>query len=74
MAAPEFSFRLAANRANAQKSTGPRTPEGKAQSRMNGVKHGMCCVEVVPEADRAEYDARCARWVVEQRPETDADM
>jgi len=27
---------LAANRANAAKSTGPRTPEGKARSAQNG--------------------------------------
>ena len=32
--------RLAANRRNAQKSTGPRTPRGKAQSRMNGLRNG----------------------------------
>jgi hypothetical protein len=72
MAVP--SFRDLANKANAQKSTGPRTEAGKAKSRMNGVKHGLCCVEVVPDADREEYEARCARWLVEQKPETDADM
>jgi hypothetical protein len=32
--------RLEANRRNAQKSTGPRTARGKAQSRMSGLKHG----------------------------------
>jgi len=32
--------RLAANRRNAQKSTGPRTPRGKAQSRMNSLRNG----------------------------------
>jgi len=32
--------RLEANRRNAEKSTGPRTARGKAQSRMNGLKSG----------------------------------
>src|SRR5208283_5458720 len=32
--------RLAANRHNARKSTGPRTARGKAQSRMNGLRSG----------------------------------
>ena len=32
--------RIAANRRNARKSTGPRTARGKAQSRMNGLRDG----------------------------------
>jgi len=32
--------RLEANRRNAQKSTGPRTARGKAQSRLNGLRTG----------------------------------
>jgi hypothetical protein len=39
--APVSEKRLAANRVNAQKSTGPRTGEGKAKSSKNAVKHGF---------------------------------
>jgi hypothetical protein len=31
-----------ANRENAKKSTGPRSPEGKAASSRNGLAHGLC--------------------------------
>src|SRR6267142_3947305 len=36
-----------ANRSNAQKSTGPRTPEGRAAVRLNGVKHGLTAETIV---------------------------
>ena len=36
-----------ANRLNAQKSTGPRTPEGKAVVSQNAVKHGLLAEQVV---------------------------
>ena len=39
--------KLAANRASAQKSTGPTSEEGKARSRMNALIHGMLAREVV---------------------------
>jgi hypothetical protein len=40
-AATPSAARVEANRANAQHSTGPRTPEGLARSSQNAVKHGM---------------------------------
>jgi hypothetical protein len=33
--------KLAANRANAKKSTGPRTPQGKRSSSLNAISHGI---------------------------------
>jgi hypothetical protein len=38
---PVSPEQLAANRANAAHSSGPRTPEGKARSAQNSLKHGF---------------------------------
>jgi hypothetical protein len=38
---------IEANRQNARKSTGPRTPEGRAVSKMNALKHGILSKEVL---------------------------
>jgi hypothetical protein len=46
-----------ANRQNAQHSTGPRTPEGKARSAANSLKDGFHSSRlVIPEEMRAEFD------------------
>jgi len=55
----------AANRRNAQKSTGPRTAQGKARSSQNAVKLGLFSRQVVPSArlldeDPAELEALLA--------------
>ena len=38
---------VAANRRNALKSTGPRTPQGRAVSRLNALQHGILSKEVL---------------------------
>ena len=54
---------MAANRANAQKSTGPRTLEGKQRASMSALKHGLAAQTVVlPHEDnrRLRGDAHLA--------------
>ena len=50
--------RAAANRANATRSTGPKTPEGKEKSRMNAVRHGLTAQSsVLPGEDPEQLEA-----------------
>src|SRR5438477_448622 len=41
MCAMASERQIAANRENAQKSTDPKTPEGRATVRVNGIEHGL---------------------------------
>jgi hypothetical protein len=48
---------IAANRRNARKSTGPKTPAGKARSAQNATKHGLLSRwPVLPEEDGAAFE------------------
>ena len=61
--------KLAANRRNAQKSTGPRTPSGKAIASMNAVKHGLCSSKpLITGENEAEFAGFVERWLDEIRP------
>ena len=45
---------IIANRRNSQKSTGPRSPEGKAVVSKNAVKHGLFASENVIKGEKKE--------------------
>ena len=61
---------IAANRRNAEKSTGPRTEAGRRRSRRNALRHGLCAetvVEILEDVEdykafetaiASEYDAQ----------------
>jgi hypothetical protein len=58
-AVPVSSARAEASRKNGAKSRGPKTPEGKARSSRNALKHGLRAVRyvVLPDEDPGEFAA-----------------
>ena len=61
---------LEANRANAKRSTGPKTPEGKARSRWNSYNHGLRARILLSGEDEAEFHQLRARLLDEYDPQT----
>ena len=58
-----------ANRLNAQKSTGPRSEEGKLRSARNSIRHGMLSKHIVVlEEDPAEFQALLTALHEEWKP------
>ena len=65
--APEISDKqLAANRRNATRSTGPRTPEGKARVKWNALKHGLLARSVVVPLKGGPENRRQFKALLEQ--------
>src|SRR5271155_3257347 len=61
---------LAANRRNAERSTGPRTEEGKKVSALNARRHNLTGqVTAMTEADRIMHDAFSASIIESLAPE-----
>jgi hypothetical protein len=62
---------IAANQANAQKSTGPTTAEGKQRSSLNALKTGLTGRTVLMPGDDAEaYRLHCRRFEDQFQPAT----
>jgi hypothetical protein len=63
--------RRAANKGNAQNSTGPTSAEGKAASRMNALKTGLYAKSlVIPGESRDEFDELVQQFNHQYRPTT----
>ena len=69
---PTSEARIRANRENARRSTGPKTPEGKARSRCNALKHGLTGQGVaLPTEDKIEIEERFIALQEDMKPSTD---
>ena len=63
--------RIAANRRNSKKSTGPKTDAGKAISRMNTVVHGLRSdVVVLRTENAAEFESQRLAWIEDWKPQS----
>jgi hypothetical protein len=63
--------RTESNRANAQLSTGPRTPDGKLASSRNSTKHGLASgTLLIPGEDPAGFEALLNDLLEEHQPAT----
>jgi hypothetical protein len=67
---------LAANRANAAKSTGPRTAEGKARAALNSRKHSLtaAAVTMLRIEDQGELDNLRADALTHYQPQTSQEI
>src|SRR5260370_8602695 len=65
----------APNRRNARKSTGPKSDEAKARTRMNAVRHGLTAQQaVLPHEDSRNYDQIRAGMIEAHTPEDSAEL
>jgi hypothetical protein len=66
---------IQANQANAQKSTGPRTPEGKEKASQNSLKHGLFAREgVIRGEDWEEYEMHREALLAQLIPATPLEV
>ena len=65
---------IAANRRNAKKSTGPRTPNGRAVSSRNAITHGLHACDIILKSphfteDSSQYEQLVVSLIDELKPE-----
>ncbi len=63
---------IEANRRNAQRSTGPKTDEGKARARCNALRHGMAALTIVPalpQESPKRLEELTQEWVTDVQPQ-----
>ena len=70
---PVSERKLAANRANAQRSTGPRTRDGKQRASMNALRHGILaksafCPTIEGDDKRAQFEEILDGLIEEYQP------
>src|ERR1035438_8664189 len=66
---------IAANRRNAQKCTGPKTPEGKATASMNNLRHGLRArTLILPGEKQEDYDEIHAGLQNQYQPQNPAEQ
>ena len=67
--------RIEANRKNAKRSSGPRSPDGKRRSRFNGLKHGLAAkIPVITGEDPAAYQARLDALIKSYNPQNQVEL
>ncbi|MCK5565770.1 MAG: hypothetical protein KAJ07_11035 [Planctomycetes bacterium] len=66
---------ITANRQNAQRSTGPRTHQGKLATSQNAIKHGLSAEKNIIESEnQADFDLHRAQFLDELAPSTPMEL